>query len=267
MTKPLKFLFIICIALITSCSQEDDKVLSGYIEGENTYVSTGITGTLVDLKVQRGQIVKKNDLLFTLDPEPDKSAMEAAQANVEELEAEVELAKVQLGRFKKLYTKNATDKSTLDQKQTDHEAKQKRLAAAKEQLAEAKWAFHQKTVYAPVSGIIFDTFYRKGEKVIANQPALAILAPQNIKVLFFIPEQQLSSIKIGQTIYFNCDGCKEATKAKITYISPEAEYTPPIIYAEKTRYKLVFLARARLPLETALNFRPGQPLEVYLNEP
>lgn len=249
------------------CEKKPDNVLPGYIEGEYNYIATGVAGTLFHLNVQRGQTVKQNDLLFTLDPEPDKSMMNSAKANIEDIQGQLALAKIQLKRYTDLYASHATDKSTLDQKQTDYDTKVKQLNEAQDSFIAAEWSYHQKTVYSPVSGYVYDTYYRLGEKVAANQPVLSLLTAQNIKVLFYIPEEQLSTIHLNQVISFRCDSCKSSTKAIISYISPEAEYTPPIIYSQDTRYKLVYLVRADLPDNMAFKFHPGQPLDVYLNEP
>lgn len=256
------FIFLFCI----SCSLQDDKKLYGYIEGEYTYVASGIAGTLFQLNVKRGQEVKKDQLLFTLDPQPDQAAMEAAKANVEQLQSEVALAKMVLKRYQDLFLHHATDENTRDEKSTDYDTKSKQLQSAEKALIESNWAFQQKTVYAPVSGRVFDTFYRLGEKVAANQPVLALLAPENVKVLFYLPEKKLSSIHLGQTIHFGCDGCTQLTKATISYISPEAEYTPPVIYDENSRSALVYLIRADLSPTDAERFHPGQPVDIDLNE-
>jgi HlyD family secretion protein len=256
----------LCSIGIVSCSDQQNTPLSGYIEGEYTYIASGIAGTLFTLDVTRGQQVQKNTLLFTLDPEPDKAAMEAINANVQQLEAEVQLAAVVLRRYKDLLVHHAADQNTVDEKQTDFDSKSKQLEAAKKNLAEAAWGYHQKIVYAPIAGLVYDTYYRIGEKVGANQPVLAILAPYNIKVLFYIPEKALSTIHLGQKIMFSCDGCKNKTTATISYISPEAEYTPPIIYSQDTRYKLVYLVRASLSEKEAVTFHPGQPLDIFLND-
>lgn len=260
----IRLALIILIFTLVSCSEQKNAPLSGYIEGEYTYIGSGIAGTLFTLNVARGQQVQKDTLLFTLDPEPDKSAMEAIKANVQQLEAEVQLAAVVLKRYKDLLAHHAADQNTVDEKQTDYDSKTKQLEAAKKNLAESGWAYHQKIVYAPISGLVYDTFYRIGEKVAANQPVLAILAPYNIKVLFYIPERELSTIHLGQKIMFSCDGCKNKTIATISYISPEAEYTPPIIYSQDTRYKLVYLVRANLLEKDAMTFHPGQPLDIFL---
>ena len=58
--------------------------------------------------------------------------------------------------------------------------------------------------------------------------------------------------------------CVEALLIIIQGLS-EAEYTPPVIYSKDTRYKLVYLVRAMMPENVAVNFHPGQPIEVYLN--
>lgn len=257
--------YLLC-AFCVGCSYQDKNKLPGYIEGEYTYVSTDATGTLQQCYVIRGQQVRKGDPLFLLDPEPEKAAMEAAKANAEKAQSEVLLAKIQLSRYKSLYEKNATDHATLDQKTTDYATKVKSQLAAEKNLTEATWAYGQKSVSSPIDGMVFDTYYRAGEKVTARTPVVAILAPSNIQVLFFIPENQLSTIKVGQAITIHCDECKQQTMATIYYISPEAEYTPPIIYHQDTRYKLVYRVKAKLPPTIATQFHPGQPLDIMLHE-
>jgi HlyD family secretion protein len=254
------------LVMCTSCSRDSKNTLQGYIEGEYTYISSGIGGTLFSLNVARGQPVSKNQLLFTLDPQPDQAIMEAAKATVGQLIAQVDFAKIQWIRQQKLFEKNATDKASLDQAATTYTSNVKQLQNVQSAFLKEQWAFQQKTIYAPVSGYVNDTFYRLGEKVIANQPVISLLAPENIKVLFYIPEKQLSTIHLGQPITFSCDGCKQKTTVKITYISSAAEYTPPIIYSRDTRYKLVYLVRADLPINIAQQFHPGQPVDITLHE-
>lgn len=258
------FCILLFIILLTVSCSDHTKSLSGYIEGEYTYISTSIAGTLMQLRVERGQQVQMGELLFVLDPQPEYDILNAAQAAVLQNQAEVNFAKIQLKRQQVLYTKDATDKATVDQAQTNYESKWQLLQSAKANLYQAKWALQQKTVTAPVSSHVFDTFYRVGEKVPANNPVLALLTPSNIRVIFFVPEKILSQIKVGQQISFSCDSCQHATKATISYISPQAEYTPPIIYSKDTREKLVFLVRANMPAAVAQEFHPGQPIEVFL---
>ena len=258
-----KIILILFITFLSSCSQPKQSV-PGYIEGEYTYISSSVGGTLFQLIARRGQSIKKNMPLYQLDPEPQRSSVAVSKANIANLQAQVELAKIQLDRQKQLFHKNASSKEAVDQATADYISKTEQLAANRAQLTESEWALKQKAQYSPVEGDVSDTYYRQGETVPENRPVLAILDPANIKVLFYVPETSLNQIKIGQVITFSCDGCKTFTSARISFISPEAEFTPPVIYSKDTRYKLVYLVRASMPKTIARAFHPGQPIDVYL---
>ena len=61
-----------------------------------------------------------------------------------------------------------------------------------------------------------------------------------------------------------CDGCAAEVPGKVTYISNEAEYTPPVIYSNATRSKLVFMVEGRPSEQDATKLHPGQPVSVRL---
>ena len=83
-----------------------------------------------------------------------------------------------------------------------------------------------------------------------------------MKIRFFVPETALGGLALGQTLQVRCDGCADDLTAKVSYISTEAEYTPPIIYSNETRSKLVFMVEARP--DNGAELHPGQPVEVVL---
>ena len=109
-----------------------------------------------------------------------------------------------------------------------------------------------------------DTFYSEGEWVAAGNPVVSLLPPGNLKLRFFVPETAVGGLKIGQAVRAACDGCNAAISAKITYISRQAEFTPPVIYSREQRSKLVFLVEAKPELADAVRLKPGQPLDVSL---
>ena len=61
-----------------------------------------------------------------------------------------------------------------------------------------------------------------------------------------------------------CDGCGAPFEATITYVSPQAEYTPPVVYSKEARAKMVFLVEARAAAAEAARLHPGQPVDVIL---
>ena len=105
-----------------------------------------------------------------------------------------------------------------------------------------------------------DTFFVMGEWVAAGRPVVSILPPGNVKARFYVPETVLSSMTIGRPIEIRCDGC-QPIDAKVSYVSSQAEYTPPVLYSKESRSKLLFLVEARLSNSP---LRPGQPLDVKL---
>ena len=95
-----------------------------------------------------------------------------------------------------------------------------------------------------------------------QRPVLSILPPGNMKVRFFVSETELPKLVIGQDVRVTCDGCAADLTAKIYYIATTAEYTPPVIYSQEERHKLVYLVQAR-PNKPDL-LRVGQPVSVTL---
>jgi HlyD family secretion protein len=140
-------------------------------------------------------------------------------------------------------------------------AAQAQLKAATDALAQAQWRLDQKTQRAPVAGLVDDTLYRPGEWVAAGAPVVSLLPPGNVKVRFYVPEPMLARLRVGAAIRVRCDGCGDDVAAHVTFISPQAEYTPPVIYSRENRSKLVFLVEAR-PEAPDARLHPGLPVAV-----
>jgi HlyD family secretion protein len=173
-----------------------------------------------------------------------RSAYQRDVGRVSEAEAQIRTALLPLGR-------NAELAGAL----SDAEA-------ARAALAQATWRLQQKSVSAPAAGFVQDTFFVEGEWVPAGRPVAALLPPGNVKARFFVPEKAVGSLSPGQGVEIACDGCGAPIPAKITFISAQAEFTPPIIYSLESRSKLVFLIEARPDPRDAPRLHPGQPVEV-----
>lgn len=136
------------------------------------------------------------------------------------------------------------------------------VEAARAALEMAKWRLDQRHVASPATGTVADVLARPGETLAAGAPVVSILPPENIFVRFFIPEPALSGVHKGDQVRLLCDGCPPDLTATVSFIAPQAEFTPPVIYSKSTRAKLVFLAEARpKPAEAAL-LNAGQPVSV-----
>ena len=243
---------------------------------------------LINIAQIKGELDQAQNTLTDLKKPRRLPEIAAIESQIEQTNAQISLAQIRVSRYQKLYEKNASDKDTLDaalanlRQQQDLKlqyeanlalaklgsrddqikAQQSQVDSLLEKLKEAQWELDQKTLYAPASGTIFDTYFREGEFVIAQQPVVSLLTPENIRIEFFVPLTFLAKVKIGQKITFDCEGCAKNNGAVISYISPDAEYLPPLVYSRDNNANLVFRIKANI--NEPLSFKPGQPVVVNL---
>lgn len=213
----------------------------------------------------------------------------ALRAQVNQANAAVALSRAQLGREGELYDKGFSSKARLDDARTafardsarvkeaeaqlrnalmplgregEREQAQAEAKAAQAALAQAAWRLEQKSVAAPVAGLVHDTFFIPGEWVPAGRPVASILPPGNVKARFYVPEAALGNMNIGRGIEIRCDACPGPIAARVSYVSTQAEYTPPVLYSKDSRTKLRFLVEARLDDPRQAKLKPGQPIDV-----
>lgn len=217
---------------------------------------------------------------------PDEKA--AIAADLKAAEAALALSRASLERDRKLVSEQFISRARLDQSRAAAAADRARVEqaaarlrsaslsarsdqvaaaekeadAARAQLAQAQWRVDQKAQTVPVSGFVTEVAYRVGEWVPAGAPVLTLLPPQNIKARFFIPQARLGQLRLGQPASIACDGCPASIPARISYISPQAEYTSPLIYSKENRSTLVFMVEATPEPNQAAELHPGQPLTV-----
>ena len=192
--------------------------------------------------------------------ESDKKQYQAGGIAQTELITAQEAADAGAARVRELEADLAVD--ALPAREQQIKAQQNQVAADRASLSEAEWRLGQKDIDSPRQGLVFDTLYREGEWVGAGNPVVQILPPENMEIRFFVPETIVGKLKVGESVQVQCDGCSAAVPAAITFISPQCEYTPPVIYSNENRSKLVFMIIAKPPDEKAMLLHPGQPVEV-----
>jgi HlyD family secretion protein len=233
---------------LPGCDNNNDHVLQGWVEAELIFVSPDEQGRVETLKVREGDRVQKGDVLFTVDDDLQK-------ADVVVRNTAVVNAQQGFDRAKELLKAAAGTQKTFD----DAEAS---LRQAKANLEWSQTRLARRNAYSPGEATVEQIYYRPGETVPAGRPVVALLPPANLKLRFFAPQAVLPEIKYGQTVGVSCDGCEKGLTAKVSFIARSAEFTPPVIYSQEERAKLVFLIEARP--EHPEKFRVGQPVTVTL---
>jgi HlyD family secretion protein len=218
---------------------------------------------------------------------PDEIAVIAAQGA--QKRAALQLAQTTLARQQKLVAAGFISRLALDEARASRDSAAAQVAeadaelktahltarsgerqaaaadmrAAVAALAQADWKLIQKAVIAPVGGRVEERYYRAGEWVAAGSPVLSLLPPQNIKLVFFVPETVRARLHPQQALRVLCDGCAHELGAAVSFIATQAEYTPPVIYSRDSRAKLVYRIEARLPPADAAALQPGQPVDLW----
>jgi HlyD family secretion protein len=243
----LRILLLAALAL-GGCDNGNDRVLQGWVEAELIFVSPDEQGRVETLKVREGDRVQKGDVLFTVDDDLQK-------ADVVVRNTAVVNAQQSFDRAKELLKVSAGTQKTYD----DAEAA---LRQAKANLEWSQTRLARRNAYSPGEGTVEQIYYRPGETVPAGRPVVALLPPGNLKIRFFAAQAVLPELKYGEIVEISCDGCDKGLTAKVSFIARSAEFTPPVIYSQEERAKLVFLIEARP--EQPEKFRVGQPVTVTL---
>lgn len=136
------------------------------------------------------------------------------------------------------------------------------VEARKAAISRAMTELKDRSIFAPSAGRIEVIYRRIGEIAGPIQPVLSLLPPDQTRIRIFVPEPLLSSIKHGMRVSVSCDNCEVEMGGEIVFISDQAEFTPPVIFSEKERVKLVYLVEI-LPDQPQL-FLNGQPVSVTL---
>jgi HlyD family secretion protein len=208
---------------------------------------------LADAQAARDKIqsdLKRNELLVKTNAvsqqivDQQRADLRSAIAKVQGVEAALAQMRAPMGREREI------------------KAQQAAVEAARAAVDMTQWRLDQRHVMAPVAGIVADVLARPGETIPAGGAVVSLLPPENIFVRFFVPEPRLAEVHIGDKVRLVCDGCAADLTATISFISPQAEYTPPVIYSESIRAKLVYMVEARPSVEQAALINPGQPIAV-----
>jgi HlyD family secretion protein len=237
-------------AAVSACSRPAENRLQGYVEGEFVYVASPLGGALESLFVQRGAQVKAGDPLFVLDSAAERAARDQTQAALV-------LSEKDLARMEKLAHANLIAMQELDRARSTRDQD-------RERLTKAEWDLSQKRQNAPQAGLVFDTLFRPGEWVPSGRPVVALLPPGNVKVRAFVPETEIGTVRVGYGARVHVDGVDQPLAGRVGFISPKAEYTPPVIYSRETREKLVFMIEILFDPAAGAKLHPGQPVDVEL---
>jgi len=277
MKSKLIFLLMLLVAVFTlsGCNDKASDAWPGYIEGDYIDVTPEVSGKLKQLFVSKGQKVQQGDVLFALEENPERLQVTELQARVaaqhhkiKDIQAQLTLSQQSLARSERLAKIDLSSLSDLDAARAKQASSKAQLAANKDELeaqeallAKASWLLSRKQQVASATGYIDDIWFNTGEWVPLGKPVIRLRPTDGLIIRFFVPESELASIVMGSQVMVNSDG-QQPFLATVEAIASEPEFTPPVLYSDKARDKLMFWVEARPNHKDNLTLHPGMPVDV-----
>ena len=200
-------------------------------------VATRLMGYIKKMPVEEGDVVKKGELLFVVDPSDIYSMLN--QANGALLQAKSAVLMAQMAycdakkdylRFKNLYKNGAVSKRDYEKMQLNMNIRKKQVDMAKGMLSQARAGVERakaqlkySKVLSPINGVVTRKMKKVAEMALPGYPVLVLSDLKSIKASSFVKENDIDKIKIGMPVNIYIPAIKKYKKAKITTIIPSAD--------------------------------------------
>jgi len=177
--------------------------------------------------------------------------VDVARANLERAQANLKMSEEKLRLAREGFRKFQTEQARFD------------VDRAKSVLAQSETVAKESEIRAPADGVILHRIAEPGLLLGPGQPALTLAFASRLYVRAFIPEKQLGRVRTGQPADVSVDSFKGKTfPAHVAEISPDAEFTPKPVDTPEERVNLVYAAKIDLDAGWSAPLVPGQPADV-----
>jgi len=200
------------------------------------------------------------------------TAAEADRKRIEQVFARQSATRKQMDDAKALADRTAAALASAEQELTKrlrgNRQEEIRMAQALVDQAKARVAQMEKavadcTVKAPMDGCVTTRIREQGEFVGVGSPLVTLSRMDEVWLSVYIPENRLGGVKLGQPARVRIDGDSRDFQGTVTFLSPEAEFTPRNVQTPDERVKLVYRVKITLPNPSGI-FKPGMPADGYL---
>lgn len=178
---------------------------NAYVNANVVHIASRVTGQVTAVIITNNQYVKKNDLLFIIDPEPFQLAVNSAQAELTLAQAELENAHVTEKRVSNLVRNKYLPPQDKDNTVARYKIALSKVENAKANLTQSELYLSYTRVTAPTHGWLANVSLRTGDIVLANQPLFALISDSEYWVDANFKETEIAKIKPGQSATVTVD--------------------------------------------------------------
>lgn len=248
---------------------------NGRIEAEQVDIMAKSGGRVDKLLVQEGDMVFAGQILAQIDTTElqaeraryranqasARASAEEANATVDQRLAELVLKRANRSRALAIAASGSISQQTRDEAVSEDAVARATLLAAKKsaassirsvdaskaQVRQIDAQIADATLTAPSKGRVLYRLARPGEVVSAGGKVLTIVDLSNVYMELYLGATQASRVPLGSQARILVDGSEIAIPAKVSFVSPEAQFTPKQVETQSEREKLVFRVKLRLP--------------------
>jgi len=256
---------------------------NGRLEAKLTDVTSKEALRVKEVLVNEGDVVKPGQLLVKMDTVTLDAQLAEAKANVAAAQerlaiansaivrqkSQINLAKIEAERSSKLLKENAGSQREYDVRRTAVDSSQAALGeevaklrtaqqqveVAKANVATIQTRIDDATLSAPVQGRVLYRLAEPGEVLGAGGKALTLVNLDDVYMEIFLPSEQAARAKIGAEARITVDYLPgRAAPGTVSFVSPEAQFTPKQVETRSERDKLMFRVKIQLPKEVVTQF-------------
>lgn len=251
---------------------------NGRIEADQANIAPKFAGRIARILVAEGDMVVGGQLLARMDTAELEAALDGAEAQValareklREAEAtviqrrsELRLAEHELQRAITLIEKGHISQAVYEQRQTSRDVAEatlnaavahvdtvhREITAAEAEARRTRSQLEEAALTASVAGRVLYRLAEPGEVVSAGEPILTLLDLEDVYMEIFLPATEAGRVALGAEARIVLDVLPHyAIPAQVSFVSPEAQFTPKQVETIEEREKLVFRVRVRIPPE------------------
>lgn len=266
---------------------------NGRLEATEIDISTKFQGRIADVLYNEGDLVKKGDVMARIDTESLEAQLREAEAKINQSKKELlysqailqqrfserDYNKKKYYRYIDLYKKGIISLEQLDLAESQSETSIALVEAARAQISNSEAAIasalaasekiradiNDCVLKSPRDGRVQYRLAEPGEVLPAGGKILTIIDLSDIYMTVFLPESQAGKISIGAEARIVLDAFPNRYfKGSVSYVSPEAQFTPKQVETTTERQKLVFRTKVQLTDDDLSILKPGMPGVAYI---
>lgn len=257
-------IIVICYVLTSWYHKNQTVTLYGNVDIRDVNLAFRVSGRLMLLNVDEGDIVKQGELIARLDNEPCIREVNSAKALMDQQKAALSYAETVYAREKKLYGTGASSVDRYENALSLRDSAKASFEKTTADLSQATLRLEDTYLYSPTNGAVLIRAVEPGSMLAADIPVITVSLLNPVWVRAYVSETELSKAKQGTHVKVYSDSHPEKIyEGKIGFVSPTAEFTPKNVETTDLRTQLVYRLRIIMH-DPKQELRQGMPVTVLL---